>query len=417
MENYINDYIILPLHNAIHGNIYFNLYNLRSALDYCIQEDGMEVLHEKMKPYYKMYLEVNPIMFKRGACWDVRSFILVAMKEDDLFVEWFADNVHLGNIVYSWAKFFGKEKYESNEFMSLLLCFLVIRLECEWESHVNDLRNILLREEVEGNQYSRSVYCMFHAFVMIGKTKRPQQEKIDLYKKFLDHWFFLRFLYSAMFRCVIGCGFTNFVQIPNQIKSRVDYHPFAHLFYAATMEQKYEICKRGAKRDKLESALADIREISSKEPSDELNELCGILFPKVWKDYINKHRPKTYQELEYEVHTLRSNLEKNANEMQSLIDKQVEMLSETSIPIEVIHNELQNLSERFPGMAYEVYEKLNALLIKNEAWTKNAAKIRDMILVKMQQPTVQANNYYAAGASHNDYQKHLHITNDKKQIG
>ena len=93
------------------------------------------------------------------------------------------------------------------------------------------------------------------------------------------------------------------------------------------------------------------------------------------------------------------------------------MLSATSIPIEVISDELRNLSERFPGMAYEVYEKLNALLIKNEAWANHSAGIRDMIWERMQQPTVQATHYYASGSTHNDGSKHLFMNNSNKQIG
>lgn len=417
MENYIDENIIYPLHNAMHGDIYFNRKNLLSALAYCRQEDCMDIFHRKMQPYYRKFLEIDTDMSQNDACDDVRYFIMKAIPEDEWFVEWFTENFRLWDVVHAWAGHFRKSRSESREFMNLLFFLLISGYECDWESHVNELRHILLREEIEGDQYSRSIYCMFHAFVMIGKAKLNLYEKEELYKLFVDHWFFLRFLYSAMFRCVIGCGFTNFVQIPNLMKSSGDYHPYLHLFYATAMEQKEEICKRGAKKDKLEASLADIREIAHKEQSGKLDMLCSILFPKVWKDYIEKHRLKNYKELEDEVNSLRSNLEKNANEMQSLIDKQVEMLSETSIPIEVIYGELKKLSERFPGMAYEVYEKLNALLIKNEAWAKNSAKIRDMIWEKMSQPSVQATHYYAAGAQHNDNQKHLHLTNDNKQIG
>lgn len=68
-------------------------------------------------------------------------------------------------------------------------------------------------------------------------------------------------------------------------------------------------------------------------------------------------------------------------------------------------------------MAYEVFEKLNTLLVANEVWTKNAAEIRNRILDKMiPKSTIQATNYYESGANHNDHQKHLHITNDKKQL-
>lgn len=409
MENFVDEWITSPLHNAMYDGEYLNMNVMKNVLDHCKNEDGMEVFHEKMKPYYRMYFKVNSVMFQNGSCSDVRRFILMAMEEDESFISWFTDNFCLWNVVHAWAEYYKKEKSESKEFMDLLLCFLSIGYECEWESHVNELRHILLREEIEGNQYSRAVYCMFHGFVMIGKTTLPRQEMIALYSQFSSHWFVLRFLYSAMFRCIIGCGFTNFVQIPNQMKSCVDYHPYLHLFYATAMEQKEVICNRGAKRDKLEASLKEIRVIASKEPSDELNVLCGILFPKVWKDYIEKNRLKNYKELEEELASMQG-------KVRELIDKQVKMLSDSAIPVEVIASELDKLSMSVPGMAYEVFEKLNSLLIANEAWTKNAPKIRNRILKKMQKPTVQATNYYESGANHNDHQKHLHISNDKKQL-
>lgn len=54
--------------------------------------------------------------------------------------------------------------------MNLLFILLSEGYECDWEPYVKELRHILLRKEVEGNQYSLSIYSMFHAFVMIGKT-------------------------------------------------------------------------------------------------------------------------------------------------------------------------------------------------------------------------------------------------------
>ena len=135
-----------------------------------------------------------------------------------------------------------------------------------------------------------------------------------------------------------------------------------------------------------------------------------MLFPKVWKNYIEKHRLKDYKELEEELASMQG-------KVQELIDKQVKMLSDSAIPVEVIASELDKLSMSVPGMAYEVFEKLNSLLIANEAWTKNAPEIRNRILKKMQKTTIQATNYYESGSNHNDHQKHLHITNDKKQIG
>ena len=374
MENYINDWIIYPLHNALHGNKYLDIDDMRSALDFFKREEGMELFHEIMKPYYRMYFEVNPVMFQNGACWDVRRFILMAMEADESFLSWFTDNFCLWNVVHAWAEYFGKSKNESKEFMNLLFCLLSRGYECDWDFHVNELRHILLREEIEGNQYSRAVYCMFHGFVMIGRTMLPLHEKIALYSQFCSHWFVLRFIYSAMFRCIIGCGFTNFVQIPNQMKSRVDYHPYLHLFYAIAMEQKEALCKRGAKRDKLEVSLEEIRVIASKEPSGELNELCSILFPKVWKDYIERHRLKDYKELEEELERITAQTRILAEQLRTMIS------------VDVIAQKLLDLP---PQTARAVFLELNAMLMGNEAWVKIQVNLYNRILARTITPEVK----------------------------
>ena len=302
--------------------------------------------------------------------------------------------------------------------MKLLKSMTEIFYSYKCIDETDSIRKELIRERIEGNAYSREIYCIMHAFIAIWHEEHNTfYQKIRLFNLLSRHWNFIRAIYSAMLQRVVGYGFSEIAAVAHCVKNDTRHRPHLHLFYSAVMEHKERIIRSGTKRDKLDNALEALRElVTSTAPSDELDELCNILFSDKMKEYLDKHRLKSYRELVNEVHTLRSNLEKNANEMQSLIDKQVEMLSETSIPIEVIYDELKNLSERFPGMAYEVYEKLNALLIKNEAWAKNSAKIRDMIWERMQQPSVQATNYYAAGANHNDHQKHLHITNDKKQL-
>ena len=68
-------------------------------------------------------------------------------------------------------------------------------------------------------------------------------------------------------------------------------------------------------------------------------------------------------------------------------------------------------------MAYEVYEKLNALLVGNEVWMKNAVVIRDMIWEKMQQPSIKAEHYYAQGAVHQDASRHITMKDENKLIG
>ena len=83
MENFIDEWIVCPLQDAMYGGIYLDMNVMRNVLGHCKNEDGMEVFHDRMKPYYQMYFEVNPVMFQHDSCEDVRRFILMAMEEDE----------------------------------------------------------------------------------------------------------------------------------------------------------------------------------------------------------------------------------------------------------------------------------------------------------------------------------------------
>lgn len=421
MKNYITRNIINPLNDALqYGTL--SKERVITAMNYCLRSknaDSRDRLGYAMLPFYQNYFYADSSILGYGK-WEVREVIRYCMENDDSFYNWLSDGYNLLETAHCWAEYHKKccQSHHTDAFLRLLesMSHTFYLYECLVES--GDIRQELIRERIEGNAYSREVYCIMHAFITIWHEEHSTlEQRIRLFKLLSRHWNYIRAIYSAMLQCVVGYGYTEIAAIAHSVKKDIRHRPYIHLFYSAVMEHKERIIRSGTKRDKLENALAALREIvTSTEPSDELNELCRILFSDKLKEYLERHRLKSYRELESEVNVLRSNLEKNANEMQSLINKQVEMLSETSIPIEVIYDELKNLSERFPGMAYEVYEKLNALLIKNEAWSKNSAKIRDMIWEKMYQPTIQATNYFGAGSINNDNQRHLYITNAKKQL-
>ena len=422
MKDYIARNIVNPLTVALQGGP-IAMNNVIRAMDYCFQSEDMHAMGElgrAMLPFYQDYFYVD-LSFLGYRKWEVREVVRYCLKNDDSFYYWLSDGSNLLETAHCWAKYHKKccQSHHTDAFLRLLetMTHTFYGYECWVDS--DDIRQELIRERIEGNAYSREVYCIMHAFISIWLEGHcTLKQKIRLFNLLSLHWSFIRALYSAMLQRVVGYGYTEIAAIAHCVKNDRRHHPHLHLFYSAVMEHRERIIRSGTKRDKLDNALTALREIvTSATPSDELDELCNILFSDKMKEYLERHRLKSYRELEHEVHALRSNLEKNANEMQDLIDKQVEMLSETSIPVEVIYDELKNLSERFPGMAYEVYEKLNALLIKNDVWVKNAAKIRDMIWKKMQQPSIKAEHYYAQGAVHQDASRHITMKGENKLIG
>lgn len=411
--DYIDSEIIEPLNRLLAGEQLEKDEDfwprMKYFLNVCYDRQHQEMLYNGIHPIYELYVYKRHKLFEQPNS-SLREFIQYAIDKDPDFGYWakFRD-VRL--MADAWAQHARKVGENSWYFRRVLVRMLSSGFEADWDSLNSFFKERLVWEDLEGNQWSLGVYCIFHAFVMIGSTNRSPKEKMMLFDLFQNKWNFLRFLYSAMLERVVGCGFINFLQISNQVKSYSDYHPYLHLYYPVIMENKDGICQRGTNREKLEISLEDIRvKIGSVTPSHDLDELCKILFPEKLKQYIDKHRLKSYRELENELASMQG-------KMQELINKQVKMLSDSAIPVEVIASELDKLSKSVPGMAYEVFEKLNSLLIADKVWTKNAPEIRNRILERMQHPSIQTTNYYAAGAQHNDNQKHLHLTNDHKQIG
>lgn len=420
MNDYIDLYIVEPLYRVLGNEIkdpdMLFWDRMKKSLKRCYNEQADDYLRQQLEPIYKRYFYADVCLLDCGK-YGLLDFISLAIQTDWNFGYW-TNGERLDEAVENWANYSKKSGRGAFLFMHLLECMLASGVEDDWYYWTTKLQEILLKEEVEGNADSSEIYCIFHAFIMIAKQQKDLSEMVEMYRLFCKHWDFFRFLYSVMLRRVIGCRFTNFASVGNNLKNTLAYHPYLHLFYSAMMENRNEICRRGTKQEKLDKSLADIREIIGSTPrSEELDELCHVLFPDRWKEYMSAHRLKSYRELEDEVNEMRKSMDEHTSQMQKLIDEQAEMLralAETSVPIEVISNELLRLPY---GTSYEVFEKLNSLLIADKVWTKNAPEIRNRILERMQQPSVQATNYYAAGANHNDHQKHLHITNDKKQIG
>ena len=196
-------------------------------------------------------------------------------------------------------------------------------------------------------------------------------------------------------------------------------HTYLHLYYPIVMENKDIICLRGTNREKLDASLDTIRVIiGSVTPSRDLDELSQILFPKSMKQYLEKHRLKSYPEVVAELDTFKKEMNEYKLQMNLQVQKmadQLKMMATASVSISVIADELMLLSA---GVAWEVFIQLNGMLVENEAWVNHAGEIRKRIRQKMNDKhlTIQATNYYESGANHNDHQKHLHVTNDKKQI-
>ena len=389
MENYIERNIIQPLNDALDDEWGLESYardNIYRALTYCkrqgIKGEGClaSAMHTLYEKFFFAHYSVHGVS-ARGV-WEIVSQV---MQEDYGFFDWVEAEHNLLASAHAWAQYQKREQAYSHCYPQLLRAmsatFYSYSLYIAQED-IDEAKRILVRERVEGNPYSREIYCMYYAFIAIwNEYSLSATRKEQLFSQVVDEWHIVRHLFSAMLQCVVGTGRTEFAAIIHDVKLNHRQHPYAHLLYAAVIEHKERIIQNGTKRDKLDKALEALREaIAGIDSSHELDEVLAILFSDKMKEYLLRHQPKSYSELESELHTLRSGMDDRTRQIQSLMAEQAEMLrqqAETSVSIEVITEELLRLPA---GTAYGVYEKLNALLQKDEVWRNHADNIRDKVL-------------------------------------
>ena len=166
-------------------------------------------------------------------------------------------------------------------------------------------------EEVYGNYQRSEMYAMLYGVSTIySHPDLCDKKKLELLVLLKWHWSFLKNIYSVVFRCIVGHRLTNMAQVANTVTLSKENQPFLHLFYGALKGNIDHFCVKKGDRDKLESLLQKIEDMmKSGVPSDKLDELYGILFPEEYQDYVEKHRPKNYNQLEAEYESFKQEMD------------------------------------------------------------------------------------------------------------
>lgn len=369
------------------------------------------LLHEAMIPFYEKYIHFDTAMFIHPHV-SMRLVISNSLEDDPYFGQWF-EKFDLLDLVESYWREVKESRY--NDIFHLLECALSKEYDNDWEKLADDFRFRLLSEVECGTPWSREVCAIMHGICMIWKSAENERKKMQMLDMMRNHWDFLRYLYSVMFRQLIGCNYKNFNQVANMIHCRPAYHPYAHLFYAVFVERADEFVKRKTDRKKMEEHLKKIEDVMESTPkSDALDALCDLLFPEELKDFLDKHRPKDARQLKEEIALLREELGETTRQMnqqvQAMADK-MKALLEASVPIEEIEKELLMLDY---NEAMGVFKQLNTLLLNNKAWVNNAGSIRNRIY-QLKDVAKGGDTYnYASGATHNDGRTTMNINpNDK----
>ena len=299
-----------------------------------------------------------------------------------------------------------------NNYMFLLGKLTEIGYETDWDRMYDDVNTKILELEVCGDNIGGEFYCILHGFLMIMTASQNYLERQSRFELFSKHWRFLCHLYSVMVRRIIGMGFPNYAGVANNAKHSTDCVPYLKLLYSALIERHDELCQLGTKKKSLDNAILKISEVmSNHEQSDDLDELCEVLFPEEIREMLNTHRLPTYKQLRVENQMLREQqralriqIQEQTRQTNEQIAKLTEMLKsgvEAAIPVKYIEQELMELP---PETAWGVFKTLNELLEANETWREYDIGIRNKLKERLklsEKPTTQNIIYPQAGSTAN----------------
>ena len=182
---------------------------------------------------------------------------------------------------------------------------------------------------------------------------------------------------------MVGFGFENFAGVAGVLVNCKSYHRYMQLAYKAFKKNFDILCPNNGRidphthkniREQAKLHLKNMEQVIKTTPyDDQLEPLCKILFPKKIEDVLAEYRPKTYEELEFDIASLN-------NSYNSMVQQLADCIS-TSLSI----NEIEKAFAKFnPDLALSFYSTLNNLLAQNDTWRKYSAQIQQHILERQQ---------------------------------
>jgi DNA repair exonuclease SbcCD ATPase subunit len=204
-------------------------------------------------------------------------------------------------------------------------------------------------------------------------------------------------------------------QVANTVTLSKANQPFLHLFYGALKGNIDHFCVKKGDREKLENQLQKIEDmVKSGVPSDELDELYGILFRDEFQDYVEKHRPKDYNQLEAEYESFKREMNERMQQMNKLISEMVEQLKNMVTDDRSSDAVADALKQIAPGVALDMFCQLNEQLDKDDNWQVQAEKIGTSVIKRMDEKilTINVVNMFGKGANFWDQHKNLTINLD-----
>ena len=390
--------IICPIEEYLAGRISesdiewyewnYALYNLRRS-DYW-------AVREALTPYYRKFMMADKDFFRNGSTdTHLKNALLKSIEREGRYAGRIFNDIDVVKCAEDWAVQLLADNHEPRYFFMLLQTILMRDYKPDWNAVYEELKKKLAKAKSFGNFKTHEMYCLLMGVTMIERTSLPREKKVELVGLMRRHWQFIKYMYSVLIHYIVGLKVDNFAAVANSVCKKSSY-PFMHWFYKAFNENFDVLCPEGlidphSGKSVREQALIHKKKmediIKSTKPSTDLDELFGILFPKVIKDVLRQSRPKTYEELEAAVDDLTSRYNKVLEQLANAV-KDVES-------DKISADDLTAAFLRFPTqLALSFYGSISTLLALNPTWQKYAPQIQEQILSKQEEARIHVEGDY-----------------------
>lgn len=408
VKDIIQNDIINPIEEYLYGHVGMEEVNWKSvemvARAYSGTVDGFsETLHSMMQPLYWRFI-IGDIPYG-SHLW---VFINEYIERYEDFSSWIDDKDILDIV----------EKinlHQNGAHHFFIILKLIISLNCrsyiaKWPRQ--RIENEIEKFEVSGSRQKGELFCIMLAYHMIEQTNLSDAKKNNLETLLEENWGFLLMVYSVMIKRIIGAKLLNFAQIVNNVNVMTSCHKYIYIFHNALMLRQAELFPTVIDKEKLGKHITRMEDILKNTPQETtLDELCNIIFGEEFEALLQQKHFKSYDELAEQVKRLEGTVNDLTNTFNDFVQRMRDAV-ESSVPINIIEDQLLKLD---PLLAWDIFVKLNSLLVGEKIWQKHASLISDKIIEKMNNKfaTVGNNNGIVAGGNFNT---NINLNNEQLQV-
>ncbi len=372
-----------------------------SELRWCARRnrrgDGFYEVRKALMPYYKKLLMADRCFFRNGNTDSLaKKSLLELLEGEGRFAGRLLKDVDIVQAAENWADRLMVDNHDPNFFYWMMKAMLERDYTTDWHGVYDRLKTRLAKARQSGNFKRSEMHCLLMAITMIERLGLPREKKNELFGLVRQNWGFLKYMYSVLIRYIVGMRVDNFAALAYTACNRKASRPYMHLFYKAFKAKFDKLCPEGlidahsgeSVRVQAEKHLARMEQIIKSTPqSDALNELCGILFPKVMEEVLQQSRPKTYEELEAAVDDLTNRYNQVLEQLTNAV-KDVES-------DKISADDLTAAFLRFPtNLALGLFGSVSTLLAQNPTWLNCSPLIHEKILSKQEADKIHVEGDY-----------------------